>query len=238
MLSVGMIVAMREEFDPIRGELIPDSTVSCLDYSQVASGLRDGIQYTVLQAGIGTTNAAIGTCDLLHRFQPDLIVNIGTTALIKDPSGQIAIGDVLVPEEHYQWDLDLGGPITPEWGAKRSLVDVLKVNVLRPAEWLLATAERHLPQRVRVVQFSGNSFFCDDAQHELLPSSQRAVAVDMESFAVAQVCARKGVPFISLRGVTDTGSETANEDFYDNVHLASRNAAAIAHRLLLEIETQ
>ncbi|NLY54832.1 MAG: 5'-methylthioadenosine/S-adenosylhomocysteine nucleosidase [Firmicutes bacterium] len=233
---VGIVVAMVPEFNAIYQQLIPDAQIEERYYSQVARGRRDGMEYVIVQAGVGTTNAAIGACDLLHFYQPDVVLNLGTAALINDPRGEVEITDVVVGFEHCQWDLDLGGPITPEWTNKRSYVDVLKTNCLRPAPSLL-----QLVQQVRRTEelhwqlasiYTGNSFFVSDEQHSLLPESAEVVAVDMESFAVAQVCARKGVPFICLRGITDTGTASANQYFYANVKEASKASAKLAQALL------
>ncbi len=48
----------------------------------------------------------------------------------------------------------------------------------------------------------------DPAEKRQLAELHRADAVDMESSAVAEVCAEKGVPFLAVRAVSDT-SDTA-----------------------------
>ncbi|MCE5301508.1 MAG: hypothetical protein LLF97_00185 [Planctomycetaceae bacterium] len=63
------------------------------------------------------------------------------------------------------------------------------------------------------------------------PSARRALferhgamAVDMETFAVAEVCRRRGVPFSSIRAINDTADETLSRDVEHL--LAQRTAAA------------
>ena len=81
--------------------------------------------------------------------------------------------------------------------------------------------------------YTGNSFFVSEKQHQLLPlGAGKVMGVDMESFAVAQVCARKQIPFLCLRGISDTGTDSANQDFYANVRAASVAAARLAARLI------
>lgn len=234
--SVGVVVAMRQEFDAIRQVLIPEAAVVMQQYSQVAVATSAGINYIVLQSGVGTTNAAIGTCDLLQHHRPDWVFNLGTAALIRDPTSELCIADVLVGERHCQWDLDLGGPITAEWTGKRSFVDVLQTSCLYPDALLLRAAEGLTGRqdlRLGFAHFfSGNSFFVSDAQHDVLPRPSAVMAVDMESFAVAQVCARKAVPFLCIRGITDTGTASANQDFSANVKAASQAAAELAQQLV------
>lgn len=235
-LCVGIVLAMEQEFTATHELLIPGATIKTKQYSQIAVGPPADVRYVIVQAGVGTTNAAIGTCDLLADYEPDFVLNLGTAALINDPAGRLQIGDVLIGKEHYQWDLDMGGPVTNVWTDRRSYVDVLKTNSLTPDADLLRTALELDGQADRRMQpaefFTGNSFFMSDAQHSLLPANSGVQAVDMESFAVAQVCARKSIPFLCLRGITDTGREGANEDFYANVQAASAAAASFTKHLL------
>lgn len=237
-LTVGVVVAMAEEFAAVREELLPEAIPETLDCSRVVFGERDGVKYVIFQSGIGTTNAAVGACDLIARFRPDYLLNLGTTALISDRSGHLQVGDVLAARVHQQWDLDIGGPITTEWTAKRSFVDVLQADRLEPDQELWQALQMTKQGFTSVLLFTGNSFFCTDEQYQLLPAEADPVAVDMESFAIAQVCARKGVKFISLRGITDTGRASANDDFYANVHLASQNAARVARALIGQLVLQ
>ncbi len=236
--AVGIVVAMKHEFAAIKQVIMPEAQEHERFGSQVALGKKDGVTYVLVQAGIGTTNAALGACDLIHWYRPCCLFNLGTTALIHDEQGQMRVGDVVAGEAHYQWDLDINGPITAEWTHRRSYVDVLDMRVLRPDKQLLqqlGKVAQDSPRWVHGTQYTGNSFFSSDEQHNLLPKGEDVVAVDMESFAVAQVCARKGIPFISLRGITDIGSSSANDDFYQNVAIASRNAAELAHQLALAL---
>jgi adenosylhomocysteine nucleosidase len=74
-----------------------------------------------------------------------------------------------------------------------------------------------------------NSFFVDDAEYrELLWDRFQANAVDMETAAVCRVAARRGVPFIAFRSLSDLagGGPGVNEiDVF--FQLAADNAAAV-----------
>ena len=54
-----------------------------------------------------------------------------------------------------------------------------------------------------------------------------AKAIDMESAAIAQVCAIAGIRFCALRTVTDNADESAPGDFYELVHVASVKSSKI-----------
>jgi adenosylhomocysteine nucleosidase len=233
--TIGVVIAMAHEFNAIREVLLPDAAVRSAECADWVFGERKGINLVLVQSGIGTTNAAIGACDLIARYHPDYLLNLGTAALVNDPGQILQVGDVLVGGLHQQWDLDIGGPITTSWTEKRSFVDVLRTNRLDPDQRLLKALAATGEHYTTAVLFSGNSFFCSDEQRDLLPKMHRPVGVDMESFAVAQVCARKGVPFLCLRGISDTGQENANQDFRANVRQAAGNAARLAARLVEQL---
>lgn len=55
-----------------------------------------------------------------------------------------------------------------------------------------------------------------------------ALAVDMESTAAAQVCFHAGVPFLSVRGVSDLCGPTADKDF----HVDAEDAALVSFRMV------
>lgn len=233
--TIGVVVAMEQEFSALYPALIPEATITEKNYSRIARGNRAGVHYIILQSGVGTTNGAFGAYQLISEFAPDCVLNLGTAALIQDPAGRLQVGDVLVGEKHYQWDLDMGGAITPAWTKTRSYIDVLECKKLQPHKSLLAAAFQVLktsPATGLAQFFTGNSFFKSDGQHAFLPLGSETVAVDMESFAVAQVCARKGIPFLCIRGVSDTGRADAESDFYTNLGKACRSAAQITLELV------
>ena len=62
----------------------------------------------------------------------------------------------------------------------------------------------------------------------------KATVVEMEGAAVAQVCARFGVPLIVIRSVTDRAEGQAMPSYQRFVDLASRNAADLAVATVLE----
>ena len=62
-----------------------------------------------------------------------------------------------------------------------------------------------------------------------------AIAVEMEGAAVAQVCARFGVPVIVIRSITDHADGGAAGSYRQFVDMASRNAADLALATIREM---
>ena len=66
----------------------------------------------------------------------------------------------------------------------------------------------------------------------MLSDCPDAVAVDMESTAIAQVCRSLDVGFASIRGSSDLCGPAANEEHPERVEGASERAASIVVELL------
>jgi adenosylhomocysteine nucleosidase len=82
---------------------------------------------------------------------------------------------------------------------------------------------------------TGDAFLADPKRREEVRHDLNAVAVEMEGAAVAQVCARFGVPVIIIRSITDHadgGAENSYEKFLD---VASRNAAEVTLATIREL---
>src|SRR5207253_8969976 len=98
---------------------------------------------------------------------------------------------------------------------------------------LLAAARRaavtmkvsHIREGVIV---TGDTFVANPGNREELRRQLNAAAVEMEGAAVAQVCARFGVPVIIIRSITDHAEGIASGSYRQFLDLASRNAADLA----------
>ena len=60
-----------------------------------------------------------------------------------------------------------------------------------------------------------------------LHESIEALAVAWEGAGGARACAFSGVPFVEIRGVTDTADPNAASDFEQNLEIAMSNLAAL-----------
>ena len=61
------------------------------------------------------------------------------------------------------------------------------------------------------------------------------MSVDMETAAIAHVCYVNGIPFLSIRCITDTAEHSGNETFHANCARASEIAAELVTEIIKEI---
>jgi adenosylhomocysteine nucleosidase len=82
---------------------------------------------------------------------------------------------------------------------------------------------------------TGDAFIASPARRSELRQALDATAVEMEGAAVAQVCARFGVPAIVIRSITDRADGGAESSYERYLQTASRNAAELALATIHEL---
>lgn len=134
-------------------------------------------------AGMGKTLAATATANAINRFQPDLVINIGTVGTYRHQ-----VGDILVASHFVDRDMKR----TPLEG----LVSEICTDDLNKGMRLPSVVEGKTDYSDYTINTGDNFVLC--AEDDL-----GCDAVDMESFAMAWACKQAGVPFLSVKYVTD-----------------------------------
>jgi adenosylhomocysteine nucleosidase len=199
--------------------------------------------------GIGKVAAAATTAMLIERFDVRRLVFTGVAGGL---SPGVKVGDVVVADGFVQHDMD-ASPLFPRheiplYGRSRFEADpALTKSLMRAARLALADPhalcnaderERFQLRQVRLhpgLLISGDRFVSALAEAaELRASLPDALAVDMESAAVAQVCHDYHVPFAAVRTISDRADDSAHVDFPAFVEVvASRYAQAIVKALFV-----
>ena len=192
-MKIGIIVAMRKELDLLL-PLLQDSEESRMSGFEFHRGKMGKHDVMVMQCGIGKVNAAMGTLMLVNNFTPNFVINSGvaggadTSVKVMDvvAGARVAYHDVWCGPESELGQVQ-GLPLYFE-GAKR-LLDLV-------------------PERDDIHKgliCSGDQFIDTiDAVNRIKGNFPEALAVDMESGAIAQVCHLSKVPFLALRVISDS----------------------------------
>lgn len=188
-MKIGIIVAMDKELQQLQ-HLFGDDRV------------------VVEKCGIGKVNAALGTAEMIRKYQPDVIVSSGCAGGNGD---DINVRDVVVGAEVSYHDVYCGSAV--EYGQVQGL----------PARYKTAPQLLEKACRVQGEGFSVHpglivtgDWFVDSKEkmRDILSHFPDAKAVDMESAAIAQTCFKYGVPFISFRVVSDIPLRDTNASMY------------------------
>ena len=173
-MKTGLIVAMASELEALRRAGIPDA----------------------VQSGIGKAAAARTATEMILREHPDCIINSGCAGGL---APGVDVCDIVVGAQtayHDVWCGE-GNP----WGQVQGLPQRFDADpaLLRAAQALQTSS----PVRCGLI-CTGDQFLTtaeDDAR--VLGLYPDALACDMESAAIAQVCHHYGVPFLSFRMISD-----------------------------------
>lgn len=187
-MKTGLIVAMSSEYDALK---------------------RAGLEAIAL-SGIGKVNAAATATELILKQKPDCIINSGCAGSVK---ADVRMFDVVIGRQTAHHDVWCGEPNAfgvVEGCPQRFDADP---HLLSAAESLQLGDRMHSG-----LICSGDQFFISmEEDARILSLYPDCLACDMESAAIAQVCARYGVPFLSFRIISDvhTSSEAQKSSYSD-----------------------
>lgn len=169
-----------------------------------------------LHGGWGKINAAGSTQYAISRWQPKLIINLGTCGGFE---GKINLGEVILVDKTIVYDLfeQMGEPES----AIRTYTTTLDLSFIREP----------YPQEVRkTLLVSADRDLVTGEIPELI-QKYNAVAGDWESGAIAFISQANDVPCLILRGVSDLVGPRGGEA-YDNLPLFSERAEEVMFDLL------
>ena len=194
-MKVGIICAMKSELDLVE-----------------ASDFGNRNQVCCVLSGMGKVNAAVAATRLVYDFSPDCIINAGVAGSL---DSEIREGAVVVGATTAYHDVWCGGE-TP-LGMVEGFPQRFAAHPV-----LLEAARGCAPDLHSGLIITGDQFYLseieDRRQKMLYPD---ALAVDMESAAIAHVCHIFDVPFLSFRIISDShddGQQLKNyTDFWQSM---------------------
>jgi len=174
------------------------------------------------RCGVGKVNAAAATSAVLAVLGgADRVINTGVAGGI---GKGIKRGDVVLGTRTVQHDFDATAD-----GARKGQVAGFDSEFFYGDTYLIENMERALSaERIpyhKGIIASGDKFIADNAVAGSLNAEFGAISCEMESAAIAQVCALYKVPYLAMRAISDNGDEKAVESFYEFLHRAANNNA-------------
>lgn len=206
-MKIGVIIAMEKEYQRVK---------AMLDDTQ-----RDDV--ILHTCGIGKVNAAIGATKLIREQHVDAIISTGVAG---GASTSLSIRDVVVATETCYHDVYCGGEVaygqvigcSPRFEADPLLLQKA-LDLHLDNDSALGSQNLKLHYGLTVT----GDWFVDtrEKMYEILSHFPNAMAVDMESAAIAHACAIEGIPFLSFRVISDIPLNGNNGpeyiDFWDTI---------------------
>lgn len=158
---------------------------------------------TAVESGIGKVNAAFAASALIFEEKAQVILNAGLSGAIS----KVRRGDIVAGESFTECDFDLTA-IGYELGIKPEG----DVSVHKADQSLLQKLLKN--EEIKSGNFgTGDLFLSDSKKKELFGEKFKICAFDMETAAIACVCEKCGVPFLSVRKISDDANDSSGEDY-------------------------
>ncbi len=220
-MQVVVLISAEQEWTVVRAQF-PEAAPQPSPYGEwiavPLAGREAEPPVVFLHGGWGKIAAAGSTQYAIDRWQPDLLVNLGTCGGFE---GAIAQGAVVLVERALVYDIveQMGDP-------DEALVHYATTLDLA---WLEGAVLPH--PVVRGLMLSGDRDLVPEEVPQLRERFGASVG-DWESGAIAYVAARNGVRCLILRGVTDLVGPQGGEAYDGTVALFSERARAVMAGLL------
>jgi adenosylhomocysteine nucleosidase len=188
-MKIAFITAMPEEFRAVTCHMDAPTTLRIGEY-KACRGTFTNHDICVLESGMGFDNAARAAETLLRTVRPDILISAGFC-------GGIAP------------DLGVGAVVL----ATRLVILSEDVVVEVPVEFAVAGSNFVSRQSVSDDHVFSSLFVSTQVITSkaliasLLPTDSPHPVVEMESAAIAQIAAEKGIPFVGIRSVSDPAGE-------------------------------
>lgn len=195
-------------------------------FSCVTGTLNDK-KIILMQCGIGKVNAAAGAVEIANRYHPDAIVSTGVAGGLDEV---LRVMDVVVSRTITYHDLWCGPGC--ERGEVQGLAkgfscdrDMLRTALSLPTDTrihpgLIVTGDRFITSREELA--------------EIKDAFPEALAVDMESAAIAQIALLYNIPFISFRIISDLPGAEGHIQQYEGFWSRMAESSFAVTRLFLE----
>jgi len=229
-MKIGIIGAVKTEIIFLRKK-IKKCTIKEIGNHKFYNGYLHGINIIILKSGIGKVSASMVTTLLISCYNPDIIINIGSAGSI---NSLLKIQDTIIPNRTSYYDVDVSIfnysigqiPKYPKFFFVNSeLLDIAK-KCMYKLDYIFKSG----------LILTGDSFIHKkNVLLSIIKHFPSAVAIDMESAAIAQVCYNFKKPMLIIRAISDCANKYAAFNFKKNIEKASHHASIIIEEILKNI---
>ena len=172
--------------------------------TQLENGGIKGHSISLIKSGIGKVNAASRITEAILADKPELVISTGVAGSM---DRSVHTGDFVVAQTIKYHDV---------WCGEDGIIGEVQ-GLDKPYCAPAALVGKAVALGAKSGLIVSGDWFVDTAAKaaEIKKAFPDALAVDMESGALAQVCTIKGIPFVSLRLISDS-DEIARDESYRN----------------------
>ena len=210
-MRIGVISAMDSEHSRLVQELDAAREWSYGRYQFTEGELGDNT-LCLTRCGIGKVNAALGTSALIRHFAPECIVSTGVAGGVDDV---LQVTDVVAGAQVAYHDVWCGPGNA--YGQVQGLPTFFEAPEALVCQALALNGAEGVESRIHEgLICTGDQFITRREELEAIKARfPQALAVDMESAAIAQTCFLYRMPFISFRIISDTPGADHHQQQYE-----------------------
>lgn len=201
MQKIGLICAMNKELELFAATVTNFGRKKGKTHT-FFHGILANCELFAVVSGVGKVNTALCTADLIETCAPDYILNIGISGGL---NSSLNIGEYVVGEEIVYHDVWCGKPNV--YGQIQDFPAVYHSNPAMVAK---------LFNYKKGLICCGDKFITQtDELKQITTHFPTALAVDMESAAIAQTCHIHKTPLLCLRQISDIPGHPFSTEQYD-----------------------
>lgn len=230
---IGIIGALTVEVEGLLGKMKTDDIIT-IGGMIFYTGEIAGKKAVVARCGVGKVNAAMCAQAMIVSFPVTAVINLGAAGAIDN---MLNIGDVVVATDLVHHDVNAGS-----FGYLPGQVpgmDMLpfptdeRITELAMAAYGAIFAEGAKVHHGRIA--TGDQFIEDTAIKQHISEEFKALCVEMEGAAIAQVCFLNKIPFAAIRAISDKADGSAQAAFDEFVMQAAENSSKVVMEIMGDI---
>lgn len=217
-----IVTPLQEEYDDLDHSL---STFDLKSHRERIGKLDvhcfPGINVTLARGGHGKSQFGIQTQHLLDHANFDLVICAGAAGAL---APEVKVGDVIVATDTLEHDYNLKFAIRPKpsFPGDRQSIEQIKALDLSDADFNVHFG----------IMAGGDEDVIEVARGAELYQAHNALAVAWEGVGGARASAFSEVPYLEIRGATDTANHEAPVVFDVNLKIVMKNIAFLLYQWL------
>lgn len=225
MKRIGIIGAMPSELCDIRAALSGSEIVKKAGFEYYVNKVSKDTEIIHVCSGIAKVNAALCAQALIDEFKPNAIVNAGIAGGM---DSEVKVCDIVISSEvcHHDLDMHFLADYPPYCGVYKSDESLMKLA----ADCCDSFSVKHFFGRI----VSGETFVTDTVLKRSIADKFKPYAVDMESAAVGHTAYRNGIPYVSVRCISDNADDEGAMSFDKFEKIAAKIVADVVLKMAAE----
>ena len=229
-MNIGIIAAEKTEMTAIKNTMTNITEEKLYDLNFI-KGIIENKECVLVECGVGKVNAARTTQLMIDKYNVSCVINVGSAGATTE---ELNVQDIVIGEKLVQYDFDITDIGDYEKGeicgvgkyfeSDKKLVELCDETIKE-----LSKKEYN----IKIGTIASADLFCANPQKAFeIKEEFGAECVEMEGAAIAQVCFLDKIPFLVIRGISDTPNGNNKIDFHTYLEIVSKRVGEILKKLI------